>query len=178
MQIPLHKSSIPLEYFPPNLSMRQKAEFYSANFYNPKMCFNCSDKFSYDANLPRILVQCGHSFCTKCVSKMITSESITCPICEAVLKGVINIDYVPVNQQIFSSLRKKKSEQQMQEEAENGQGVNHEDFEFEKCSVHKRKVKHFYCLAEKEFICRLCKIEFHDNKKCRVADLLETRREE
>ncbi len=47
-------------------------------------CPNCQLTYSDEGNerVPRILNNCGHSLCEKCISLLFSANQITCPVCE------------------------------------------------------------------------------------------------
>ena len=49
-------------------------------------CYYCGDKFNVGEKIPRILVHCGHTFCTECMSMLHANFRVRCPICRKLVK--------------------------------------------------------------------------------------------
>ena len=61
------------------------------------MCHFCGLKFNVGERIPRIIVGCGHTFCTSCLSYFLRNNRIRCPMCRKLLKGVDSVDKLPLN---------------------------------------------------------------------------------
>jgi DNA-directed RNA polymerase subunit RPC12/RpoP len=81
-----------------------KVEQLKRALLDPNLCVVCSKEFDLQERLPRVLVQCGHTFCTECLRPFQNERSIKCPLCLTELSRVSGLDKLPVNSQIFSSL--------------------------------------------------------------------------
>lgn len=44
-------------------------------------CEICFHEFEEDKCVPKVLRQCGHTFCESCVIKLWKNNKIVCPIC-------------------------------------------------------------------------------------------------
>ncbi len=42
------------------------------------LCPNCHLDFNNQANIPRILVYCGHTFCHACIEEILKEDSSSC----------------------------------------------------------------------------------------------------
>lgn len=60
-------------------------------------CHFCGLKYNVGARIPRIIVGCGHTFCTYCLSYFLRNSKIKCPLCRKMLKGVDSVDKLPLN---------------------------------------------------------------------------------
>lgn len=60
-------------------------------------CHFCGLKYNVGARIPRIIVGCGHTFCTSCLAYFLRNQKIRCPICRKMLKGVDSVDKLPLN---------------------------------------------------------------------------------
>ena len=49
-------------------------------------CYFCGDKFNVGEKIPRILIHCGHTFCTECLTYLHHNFRIRCPICQKLVK--------------------------------------------------------------------------------------------
>lgn len=69
--------------------------------FDPEKCPLCSQDYQLDKNLPRILPQCGHCFCSLCVGLLIVEGTLSCPMCSREIQDIAGPMDFPVNQQIF-----------------------------------------------------------------------------
>ena len=60
-------------------------------------CHYCGLRFNVGERIPRIIVGCGHTFCTSCLSYFLRGQRIRCPMCRKMLKGVESVDKLPLN---------------------------------------------------------------------------------
>ena len=60
-------------------------------------CHFCGKKYNVGNRIPRIVVGCGHTFCTSCLGFFLREQRIRCPICRKLLKGVESVDKLPLN---------------------------------------------------------------------------------
>jgi len=60
-------------------------------------CHFCGLKYNVGNRIPRIIVGCGHTFCTSCLGYFLRNQRIRCPICRKLLKGVDTVDKLPLN---------------------------------------------------------------------------------
>jgi len=44
-------------------------------------CELCLEEFNNQEHLPKVLSQCGHTFCDKCVMQLWDNSMISCPFC-------------------------------------------------------------------------------------------------
>lgn len=61
------------------------------------ICHFCGLKYNVGSRIPRILVGCGHTFCTNCLCYFLRNSKIRCPLCRKMLKGVESVDRLPLN---------------------------------------------------------------------------------
>ena len=154
-----------------NLEAKRKAEVLSSSLFNPKSCLLCEMQFTFDSNLPRILVQCGHSICSFCVKELIANDELRCPFCQTIIRGITNIDMLPVNQQIFFTLQKAKDDKIAKPNERYAQTDLAEDKEFKTCEIHRTKLKRFYCVNHELKMCQKCAIHHKGNRACEIKDL-------
>lgn len=60
-------------------------------------CYYCGEKFNVGEKIPRILIHCGHTFCTECLSVLHHNFRVRCPICRKLVKQVESVDKLPLN---------------------------------------------------------------------------------
>ena len=60
-------------------------------------CYYCGEKFNVGEKIPRILIHCGHTFCTECLSNLHHNFRVRCPICRKLVKQVESVDKLPLN---------------------------------------------------------------------------------
>lgn len=60
-------------------------------------CHFCGLKYNVGERIPRIIVGCGHTFCTSCLSYFLRNNRIRCPLCRKLLKNVDSVDKLPLN---------------------------------------------------------------------------------
>jgi hypothetical protein len=61
------------------------------------VCHFCGLNYNVGARIPRIIVGCGHTFCTSCLAYFLRNQKIRCPICRKMLKGIDSVDKLPLN---------------------------------------------------------------------------------
>ena len=49
-------------------------------------CYYCAEKFNVGEKIPRILIHCGHTFCTECLTGLHHNFRVRCPICRKLVK--------------------------------------------------------------------------------------------
>ena len=61
------------------------------------ICHYCGLNFNVGERIPRVIVGCGHTFCTSCLGYFLRNNRIRCPMCRKLLKGVDSVDKLPLN---------------------------------------------------------------------------------
>lgn len=54
--------------------------------------------------MPRILIHCGHTFCTECLIKFHKNYRVRCPLCLKLIRNIDIIDRLPINHTIFNTI--------------------------------------------------------------------------
>ena len=67
-------------------------------------CYYCGNRFNVGEKIPRILIHCGHTFCTECLSVLHHNNRVRCPICRKLVKQVDSVDKLPLNFNILYEL--------------------------------------------------------------------------
>lgn len=73
------------------------------------ICGVCKKKYNLGDRIPRILVHCGHTFCTSCLIKYHHVDHIRCPYCKKLINNIdspAKIESLPLNLNIFGELVK------------------------------------------------------------------------
>ena len=60
-------------------------------------CFKCQKPFDRRLQIPRLLINCGHSICELCASRLLEGGSIKCPDC-GTSTDTPSISSLPINQ--------------------------------------------------------------------------------
>lgn len=131
------------------------------------ICGVCKLNYNVGERIPRILVNCGHTFCTSCLTKYYRKNRIRCPFCKKLVKHLDSVEQLPLNINLFSESVVNNFEllQMLDENQDKGlTGL---------CTVHPEKQMHFYCSYHHVNFCRECIKGFHRDDKCCVVDLFD-----
>ena len=134
------------------------------------ICGVCKTKYNLGDRIPRILVHCGHTFCTSCLIKFHHQDHIRCPYCKKLINNIdspAKIESLPLNLNIFGELVKTDPVVMMLINPENQNSLT------SLCSNHSEKQKHFYCSYHETNFCRECIKLFHKQNECCVVDLYD-----
>ena len=110
---------------------------------------------------------CGHTFCTECLSVLHHNFRVRCPICRKLVKQIDSVDKLPLNFNILYEIVERDSILR---------DINFEDEEIIDCLLcdkHDQRVQHFYCSNHLTVFCRECIKEDHTDERCFVVDLYE-----
>ena len=135
------------------------------------ICQFCGCKYNVGERIPRILVNCGHTFCTHCLSKLFRKNRVRCPLCKKLIKNLETVERLPLNINILYEVVENdpilaKVNFEFEDEEE-------EEMESKLCEVHNDRVKHFYCSNHQSIFCRECIKTYHIEEACFVVDLYE-----
>ena len=134
------------------------------------ICGVCKKKYNLGDRIPRILVHCGHTFCTSCLIKFHHIDHIRCPYCKKLINNIdspAKIESLPLNLNIFGELVKTDPLVMLLIDPENPNSLT------TLCSKHPEKQKHFYCSFHETNFCRECIKAFHKQNECCVVDLYD-----
>jgi hypothetical protein len=126
-----------------------------------KMVYNVGDR------IPRILVNCGHTWCTSCLTKYYRKERIRCPSCLKLVKNLENVEQLPLNIDIFYEI--VQTDLTIIEML----NLDSQNSYLNLCNKHCEKQKHFFCSYHRQNFCRECIKIFHRDEKCCVVDLFD-----
>lgn len=118
-------------------------------------CLFCGLAYNVGARIPRILVHCGHTFCTSCLATHLFRDSrVRCPLCRKLVKNLDTPERLPLNIPVLFEL------------VERDTLLSSVDFDGEVlpeqlCMPHGERVRHFYCSNHGSVFCRECIPEQH-----------------
>jgi hypothetical protein len=135
-------------------------------------CHFCGEKYNVGSRIPRILVHCGHTFCTECLStSLFRNFRVRCPICKKLVKNLETPERLPLNINILYEV--VESDDLLSkidfDDIEGQNGISEDKF----CVPHGQRIMHFYCSNHKTVFCRECIQVEHTDEKCFVVDLYE-----
>ena len=143
-------------------------------------CHFCGLKFNVGERIPRIIVGCGHTFCTSCLTYFCRNGNIRCPMCRKILKGVEAIEKLPLNFNILYEvvtrdplLSSVNFDKCLAAEIDENDEFYETELEPYLCHEHEQRIKHFYCSEHPSIFCRECIKDLHNMEACYVVDLYE-----
>jgi len=130
-------------------------------------CGVCKLKYNVGERIPRILVNCGHTYCTSCLTKYYRKARIRCPFCKKLVKHLESVEQLPLNINIFSECVQNDPAllEMMEDKSENSY--------VQSCKYHNEKQIHFYCSFHEVNFCRECIKIYHRDDKCCVVDIFD-----
>jgi len=107
-------------------------------------CVLCVESYNLKEHLPRVLVHCGHTLCTKCLEAIIQRPNASCPLDKTKFKPEYRtIDAFPINFALRDQIE--------------------ESLGWEVCGKHGNKMEVF-CLSDDSRLCLHC--AFFEGHKC------------
>ena len=82
------------------------------NYIDELKCPLCKMNFNQHDNLPRLLIHCGHTLCTKCIINSLNvnnNQSIICPEDSMKYDNVINVESFPKNIYLLKLIQKTET---------------------------------------------------------------------
>jgi hypothetical protein len=131
------------------------------------LCGVCRLVYNVGDRIPRILVNCGHTYCTNCLSKYYRKCRIRCPCCKKLVKNLESVEQLPLNINMFSEV--VDNDQKLL----NMLDPDYQNSYVSTCNIHTEKQKHFYCSYHKVNFCRECIKLYHRDDKCCVVDIFD-----
>ncbi|CAD8203671.1 unnamed protein product [Paramecium octaurelia] len=196
----------PTQYFfeqsnNPSSEYLPKINEFLSKLLNQKQCVLCKNDYNMKDRLPRILIHCGHTICTACLTNFYRNRRVRCPLCLKLIKHLDSVDRLPINHSIFTRMsndinNKSKlhggtevidpqqylfnqfqqsalQSQKARQQEQNTHPQVDSDSGLEFCEFHTDRVKHFFCMKHKVTCCRICSEMIHQRKDCIVVDLYE-----
>ena len=114
-------------------------------------CQFCGYKYNVGERIPRILINCGHTFCTDCLTKLYNSKSsrVRCPLCHKLIKNLESVERLPLNMNIlYEIIEKDEILSKVEFDFDND-----EEMTSKLCADHEDRVKHFYCSNHQTIFC-------------------------
>lgn len=127
----------------------------------------CGDNFNVGEKIPRILIHCGHTFCTECLSELHANYRVRCPICRKLVKQIDSVDKLPLNFNVLNEIVERDAI------LKDINFDNDDCVDCLLCQKHDNRVQHFYCSNHRTVFCRECIKEDHTDERCFVVDLYE-----
>ena len=134
------------------------------------ICGVCKEIYNVGDKIPRILVNCGHTFCTSCLTKYYRKNRIRCPFCKKLVKYLESVEQLPLNICIFSEI--VHNDKSLLEMMDNDSPISM----LSNCDIHLEKSQHFYCSLHKVNFCRECIRQKHREEDCCVVDLVDIKK--
>ncbi len=131
------------------------------------ICGVCKLVYNVGDRIPRILVNCGHTYCTNCLTKYYRKSRIRCPFCKKLVKNLESVEQLPLNINIFSEV--VDNDQKLLNMLDH----DHKSSYVSSCNIHLEKQKHFFCSYHKVNFCRECIKLYHRDDKCCVVDMFD-----
>jgi hypothetical protein len=129
------------------------------------MCGVCGLKYNVGERIPRILVNCGHTYCSGCLIKYFRKGRVRCPFCKKLVKNLESVEQLPLNISIFAELI------DMDRTMLNILDLDNSNSYISNCRYHPEKQRHFYCSYHVINFCRECIKAYHRENKCCVVDV-------
>jgi hypothetical protein len=130
-------------------------------------CGVCKLVYNVGDRIPRILVNCGHTYCTSCLTKYYRKNRIRCPCCKKLVKNLESVEQLPLNINMFSEVVDTDGKLLNIIDPDSSQSY------VSGCQTHYEKQKHFYCSYHKLNFCRECIKLYHRDEKCCVVDIFD-----
>ena len=99
----------------PTPEHRDKINEFVSKLLNLKSCVLCKLDYNFTERIPRILIHCGHTFCSACLKNFHKNSRVRCPMCLKLVKNIDTLDRLPVNHTIFSKMAEECKEDYINE---------------------------------------------------------------
>jgi len=94
----------------PTQEHREKINELVSKLIDLNACVLCKGEYNLNERIPRILIHCGHTFCSSCLKNFHKNRRIRCPLCLKLIKNIDSLDRLPVNHTIFSKMAEELKE--------------------------------------------------------------------
>jgi len=152
----------------------ERVNVIQADYHSRKLdfCHFCGEDYNVGSRIPRILVHCGHTFCTECLTnELFRNFRVRCPICKKLVKNLETPERLPLNINILYEVVETDPQLSSIDFDENTLDGGLADDKL--CQPHNLRIKHFYCSNHRTIFCRECIQVDHTEEKCFVVDLYE-----
>lgn len=85
---------------------KKLAHEFAKKLLNDEHCPICKQEYDLSEKVPKILVQCGHTICFKCLKQFYRGGKIRCPICLKLHKKIPTLEVLPTNHYLHQKLIK------------------------------------------------------------------------
>ena len=90
------------------------------NNYDERKCPSCKMLYKEDNNIPRILLNCGHTICSNCILNSINSSKVLkCPEDSTEYENISSLDSFPINKALIKLLHKIADNKKQKENTKN-----------------------------------------------------------
>ena len=74
------------------------------------ICPKCNISYDTSIHIPRILPNCYHTICSKCISQLLIHDtnSIICPIDKKINKDINSLEKIKINEKLIEDINNKK----------------------------------------------------------------------
>ena len=80
---------------------------FARKLMNDEKCPICKSEYNLNECTPKVLVQCGHTICFRCLEHFYRGDKIRCPICLKLHKKIPSLEVLPTNHTLHAKLLKK-----------------------------------------------------------------------
>ena len=94
----------------PTQEYRPQIDLLVSTLIDMKKCVLCKQDYTLTDRIPRILIHCGHTFCTPCLRNFYRNLRIRCPLCLKLVKNIEFLERLPVNHTIFTKIAEELNE--------------------------------------------------------------------
>jgi hypothetical protein len=99
----------------PTTEYRDKINEFVGKLVNLKTCVLCKGDYNLNDRIPRIMIHCGHTFCSACLKNFHKNRRVRCPLCLKLIKNIDTLERLPVNHTIFSKMAEELKEKSKKE---------------------------------------------------------------
>ena len=153
-----------------------------------RKCPLCKNLYNNQERIPRILLQCGHTICEKCIKNFLDNPPLKCPEDQTEYKDIDSINQFPINKALMKILKKineTKNNSSLKGFYTSREGrkvidsfkmlsSSKKNIEEEFCKEHKNRKLEIICLEDRCKICTNCAIFGpHKNHKLLSIDELQ-----
>lgn len=109
-------------------------------------CPVCHNPYGHNVldTLPRVLLNCGHTFCHKCISSHLVNQTILCFTCTK-SSSALSVETFPVNDSLINFLSVPPRPEVL-------------------CKQHSKKIE-IFCEKDNKLLCSECMIQGHQHHK-------------
>lgn len=147
-------------------------------------CFQCGSAYNEGAHCPRLLINCGHSICQKCLTEDFDQGIIACPECQTLNKSNSISDF-PKNLALLHIKPTPLDERQVNHPLKGGSYAELRKDPTTMCQKHKKKIEGLFniilysmnfiafCENDRQLLCITCILEegYKNQDICSLQDV-------